>query len=271
GGINMNGVPLDAANNPILASATIKPEKVNHYEAGLKTQFWNRTGTLNVTGFWTDIDDYQTTVTNGQFSVVRGYLANAGQVRVRGIETEFSIRPTDGLSAYVNAAFTEAQYVRFVDAPCPPELSGGTTATGAQVPGAAGVPGALSAANCNISGQWLPGVSRWALAYGGQYDFGVGKFLGREGATYVGFDGSYRTKYSSNASRSAYTDISGYAIANFRVGFRSEENWDVYAWLRNAFDKEYFEQLSVPSGNTGLISGQPADPRTWGVTVRAHF
>ncbi|RYZ60571.1 MAG: TonB-dependent receptor, partial [Proteobacteria bacterium] len=115
GGINMNGVPLDAANNPILASATIRPEKVNHYEAGLKTQFWNRAATLNVTGFQTDIDDFQTTVTNGQFSVVRGYLANAGQVRVRGVETEFSIRPVDRLNAYVNAAFTDAKYVRFVD------------------------------------------------------------------------------------------------------------------------------------------------------------
>ncbi len=80
GGINLNGLPLDGANNPILASATIKPEKVNHYEAGLKTQFLNRTTTLNVSAYQTDIDDFQTTVTNGQFAVVRGYLANASKV-----------------------------------------------------------------------------------------------------------------------------------------------------------------------------------------------
>jgi iron complex outermembrane receptor protein len=271
GGINLNGLPLDGANNPILAAATIRPEKINHYEAGLKTQFLNRTATLNVTGFWTDIDDFQTTVTNGQFAVVRGYLANAEKVRVRGVETEFSINPTDRFSAYVNAAFTDHEYVRFVDAPCPPELSGGTTATGSQVPGAAGTPGALSPANCNISGQWLPGISKWALSYGTQYEFPGATLLGREGKAYVGFDGSYRSRYSSNASRSAYTDISGYALANVRVGFRGESGWDVYGWVRNALDRDYFEVLATTPGNTGLISGQPADPRTYGVTVRVDF
>jgi iron complex outermembrane receptor protein len=190
---------------------------------------------------------------------------------VRGVETDFSIRPTDNLTAYVNAAYTDHEYVRFVDAPCPPELSGGTVATGTQVPGAPGVPGALSPANCDISGQWLPGISKWALSYGAQYEFGAGKLLGRDGHAYVGFDGSYRTKWSSNPSRSAYTDVSGYALANFRVGFREEDRWDVYAWLRNAFDKEYFDFLSVPSGNTGLISGQPGDQRTWGATIQVHF
>ncbi|RYZ63048.1 MAG: TonB-dependent receptor, partial [Proteobacteria bacterium] len=271
GGINLNGLPLDAANSPILASATIEPETVNHYEAGLKTQFFGKTATLNVAAFWTDVDDFQTTVTNGQFAVVRGYLANADKVRVRGVETDFSIRPTDNFSAYVNAAYTDHEYVRFTDAPCPPELSGGTTVTGSQVPGAAGVPGALSPANCNISGQWLPGISKWAVSYGLQYAFADGRLLGREGHAYAGFDGSYRTRYSSNPSRSAYTDISGYAVANFRVGFREEDRWDVYAWIRNAFDKDYFEFLTVPSGNTGLISGQPADPRTFGATVQVHF
>ncbi len=63
----------------------------------------------------------------------------------------------------------------------------------------------------------------------------------------------------------------GYALANFRVGFREEDRWDVYAWVRNAFDKDYFDFLSVPSGNTGLISGQPGDPRTWGATIQVHF
>lgn len=37
--------------------------------------------------------------------------------------------------------------------------------------------------------------------------------------------------------------------------------------MRNAFDRNYFEQLAVPSGNTGLIVGQPGDPRTFGATL----
>ena len=128
GGINLSGLPLDASNNPILSAATVRPERVNHYELGLKTQFWNRRLTFNLAGFWTDVFDYQATVTNGQLGVLRGYLANAGLVRVRGVEVEFSGRPTSHLDFYFNGAFTDGRYVRFVDAPCPPELSGGTTA-----------------------------------------------------------------------------------------------------------------------------------------------
>ncbi len=270
GGINLNGLPLDGGNNPILAAATIKPEKVNHYEFGLKTQFLDRRATLNIAGFWTDVDDFQTTVTNGQFAVVRGYLANAEKVQVRGIETDFSIRPIDGLRAYVNAAYTDHEYSRFVDAPCPPELSGGTAASAANPASPPGTPGGFSPANCDISGQWLPGISKWALSYGGQYDFPA-RLLGLDGSGYVGFDGSYRSRYSSNASRSAYTDISSYALASFRIGFRMDQGWDVYAWIKNAFDKQYFEQLAVTSGNTGMIAGTPADPRTYGITVRAKF
>lgn len=270
GGVNLNGVPSDAAGNPLLAAATVRPEKVDHFEIGLKTQFMDRRATLNLSGFWTEIRDFQANVTNGQLGVLRGYLANAQKVRVRGIEADFSIRPTDRFSVYANGAFTDHEYRKFTDAPCPPELSGGTTVTTGQTPSAPGTPGGLSPANCDISGQWLPGISKWAFSYGAEYNVPA-KLLGNEGAAYLGFDGSYRSKFSSNASRSAYTDIEGYSIANFRLGFRTEDGWDLFGWVRNAFNEKYFEQLAVPSGNTGLIVGQPGDPRTWGVTFKAAF
>jgi iron complex outermembrane receptor protein len=159
GGINLSGLPLDAANNPILSTETVKPEKVDHYEVGLKTQFLDRRVTFNLAGFWTDVKNYQATVTNGQLGVIRGYLANAGKVRTRGVEADTSFRPTSQLSLYASAAFTDAKYVKFVDAPCPPELAGGTAVGSGQTPSAPGTPGGLSPAFCNISGQWLPGVS----------------------------------------------------------------------------------------------------------------
>jgi iron complex outermembrane receptor protein len=37
GGINQNGVPTDAANNPILAAGTVRPESVHAYEIGIKS------------------------------------------------------------------------------------------------------------------------------------------------------------------------------------------------------------------------------------------
>ncbi|MBA4041166.1 MAG: TonB-dependent receptor, partial [Sphingobium sp.] len=179
-GINQNGLPTDANGEPIAAAGTIRPETVDHFEVGLKSQFWNRKATLNLAAFRTDIRDYQATVNNGQLGVLRGFLANAGKVRSQGIEADFSIRPSARFTAYTNAAYTDAKYVRFTDAPCPPELAGGTTAVPGQTPSAPGTPGGISPANCDISGQRLPGVSKWSFSFGAEGNVPA-TFLGKPG------------------------------------------------------------------------------------------
>ena len=266
GGINLNGVPNDAAGNPILAAAVVKPESVGHYEAGIKTQFLDRKATLNFAAFRTDIRDYQALVTNGQLGVLRGYLANAEQVRTQGVEIDFSLRPSDRFNAYLNGTYVDAKYNRFSDAPCPPELSGGGAGTLIASPG---IPG-NSPANCDISGQRIPGVSEWSFSYGGEVNTPTSIF-GRDGQIYIGVDGNYRTGFSSNPTPSLYTDINGYALTNYRVGFRTERGLNIFGYVRNLFDVDYFEQLAVPSGNTGLIVGQLGDPRTFGLTVAITF
>ncbi|OYX08019.1 MAG: TonB-dependent receptor, partial [Sphingomonadales bacterium 32-68-7] len=268
GGINQNGVPVDGNNNPIVSAYSIEPESVNHFEGGVKTQFWDRRATLNLAAFRTTIDDFQANVTNGQFGVLRGYLANAGQVRSQGVEVDFSVRPSERFTAYVNGAFTDAKYTEFTDAPCPPEFAGGTTVGAGQTPGAPGVPG-LSPANCDISGQVLPGVSKWAFSVGGEAN-SPATIFDKEGQVYFGVDTSYRSEWSSNPSPSIYTFVDGYALVNLRLGFRGD-NFNIYGWVRNAFDAEYYDQLNFGPSNTGLIAGNLGDPRTYGGTVRFDF
>ena len=55
------------------------------------------------------------------------------------------------------------------------------------------------------------------------------------------------------------------------LGFRTDKGIDFSLWLRNAFDQDYFEQLVVTPGSTGLIAGLPGDPRTFGATLRYQF
>ncbi|MBJ7443665.1 MAG: TonB-dependent receptor, partial [Sphingobium sp.] len=66
-GINQNGLPLNADNTVNYDASTVKPESVNHYEIGLKTQFFDRRATFNLTAFRTDIKNFQATVNGGQF------------------------------------------------------------------------------------------------------------------------------------------------------------------------------------------------------------
>ncbi len=54
GGINLAGIPTDAAGNPVITTARIKPEDGTTYELGLKTQFFERTLTANLAVFHHD-------------------------------------------------------------------------------------------------------------------------------------------------------------------------------------------------------------------------
>ncbi|KFG91845.1 TonB-denpendent receptor precursor [Sphingobium herbicidovorans NBRC 16415] len=270
-GINQNGLPLNIDNTVNYDAATVKPESVQHFEVGLKTQLWDRRATFNVSAFRTTIKDFQATVNGGQFGTVRGYLANAEKVRSQGIEADFKVVASDRFTAYANAAYTDAKYKKSTNAPCPPELSGGPSQP-AGVPAdysQPGVPGAPSPRQCDISGQDLPGVSKWAFSYGAEYNIPV-TLLAKEGQVYLGIDGNYRSRWNSNASPSRYTEVKGYALTNFRAGFRGE-GFDVFGWVRNAFYVNYIENLQVAPGNTGLIAGQPGDLRTWGGTLKFSF
>lgn len=267
GGINLNGVPNDALGNPIVAVGAIKPERINHYEIGLKSQFWDRKITLNLSAFRTDIADYQALVNSGATSTTRGYLANADKVRTQGLEVEFSARPSDRFNLYFSGAYTDAKYVKFAGAPCAPESSGGGSGT---PPAAPSTPGGNSPASCDVSGARLPGVSKYSISYGAEYNIPSSLF-GKEGQFYFGVDGNYRSDFSSNATPSDATKIDGYVLTNFRAGFRTEKGIDIYGWVRNAFDTQYLELLQIAPGSTGLIAGTAGDPRTYGLTIKAQF
>lgn len=278
GGINLNGVPADANGVPIASAFTILPEKVDHFELGLKTQAWDRRITLNVSAYWTGIRDFQASVSNGQLGTVRGYLANADKVRSRGVEADFSVRPSDRFRFYANVAYTDAVFVSFCDAPPPPELAGGSS-TGIVVTGkctytgtigAPGTPGAVSPPFVDASGAVLPGVSKWAASWGAEYNV-PGQLFAEAGEFYLGYDASYRSRWSSNPTPSIYTWVDGYALHNFRLGFRGE-GFELFGWVRNAFDRDHAELLLAGTGgNTGLIAGQIGDPRTFGGTIKLSF
>ena len=186
GGVNLNGVPNDANGNPLTQVGTVKPERVNHFEAGIKTQFLDGKAILNLSAFRTDIRDFQALVNSGAVSTTRGYLANADKVRTQGVEADFSLRPSERFNLYLNGAYTDAKYVSFAGAPCPPELSGGGNGAVIAAPGAPG----NSPASCDISGARLPGISKWSLSYGAEYNVPA-RLLGHDGNAYLGFDGNY--------------------------------------------------------------------------------
>ena len=246
-GLNLNGVPTDALNRPVISAAAVRPEDVRNIEVGLKTELL-RSVTANVTVYDTEIKDFQTQVTNASVGVLRGYLANAEKVRVRGAELDANARVHRNLSLYGAVAYTDGRYVSFPDAPPPLEETGGP-------------------ASKDISGTVLPGISKWALSLGGEYAHPQALF-GQDGQFFGGADASYRSDFSSSPSYSRYLIVDGYTLLNARIGFRATSGWSVFLWSRNLLDKNYFELLTAAPGNTGLYVGQPGDGRTVGLTLR---
>lgn len=246
-GLNLNGVPTDAQDRPVLSAATVEPEDVQHYEVGIKTTLFQGV-TANITAYDTEIRDFQAQVVNTGVGVLRGYLANANKVRVRGLELDGSANVSRNLSFYVAAALTDGKYVSFPDAPPPLEDTGGPQVK-------------------DVSGSTLPGISRGAFSFGGEY-INPGAILGRTGELFGAFDASYRSAFSSSASASKYLVVGGYALLNARIGFRAANGWIFSIWSRNLLNTDYFDLLSAAPGNSGLYVGQPGDPRTFGVTLR---
>ena len=247
-GVNLGGLPT--SNGEVMTHlAQIKPEYVTHVEVGVKTTPTSGSK-LNFTIYNTNITDFQTQVQTAQLGVNRGYLANAEEVQVRGIELDGNSRVNSNLSIYGAIAYTDGVYVSFVNAPVPLEETG--------------APSAFK----DISGGKLPGISEWSGSFGGELLSNKLQLLGLESKIFLAFDAYYRSSFSSSPSPSMYLNIEGYTLLNGRVGFRATEGLSVFLWGRNLLNKDYFEQLLPAAGNAGHYAAVIGDPGTYGITLR---
>lgn len=247
-GVNVAGLPTNSAGQPLLELAVIKPEKVYHYEVGVKTSPF-KNSIFNVAFFKTDIKDFQTNVQAAELGVNRGYLANADKVQVQGVELDASFVISSHLTINGAATYTDGKYVKFTNAPLPLEETG------------------ASVSFKDVSGSALPGASRWAGSLGGELSDNA-RFFGNAGKIFLALDSYARSEFSSSPSASKYLVVQGYAIFNARLGFRASQGLSVHFWGRNLLNKDYYEQLLPAGGNAGQYAGVLGDQRTYGVTLK---
>lgn len=254
-GVNVAGLPTKNGKADT-SLAVIKPEDVKHYEIGVKTTPLNNF-TFNITVHSTDIDNYQTNVQSPELGVNRGYIANADKVRVQGVEVDANYRVDKHFSFYGSVAYTDAKYVKFTNAPLPLEETGKTVNN-------------VQVAFKDISGGALPGISKWASSFGGEYQTAA-SLLGKPNKFFVALDGFQRSTFSSSPSPSAYLNIQGYTLLNGRIGFKANTGFSAFVWARNILDKDYHEQLLPAGGNAGHYASVLGDPRTYGITFKYVF
>ncbi len=251
GGINMSGLPLDAANNPVLTTAVVEPERNTTYEVGLKTELFDKRVLFNLTGYYTKVRNFQATIVDSSQTVaLRGYLSNIPEVVVKGVEADAIVRPIAGLTIRGSLAYAHGEYTDYPAGPCPLELQG--TATTA----------------CNLTGKPLVGLPRWSETLSFDYAAPVGS-----GSVVLHGDTNWRSSYYGDPSLSRFTLIEGYNLTNASIGYRfgaaDKAGWEIGVFARNLFNADYIQNLTIQAGNSGLILGTPSDPRTVGITLRA--
>ena len=252
-GVNVAGLPT-VNGRPATDLAVIKPEYVKHFEVGVKT---NPTDNFifNIVFYNTNITDFQTNVQSAELGVNRGYIANAEEVNVKGVEVDANYKVNSHFLFYGALAFTDARYIKFTNAPLPLEETG-LTVNGVQK------------AFKDISGGVLPGISKWAGSLGGEFTTPL-EIIGKPGKFFVALESFYRSSFSSSPSPSAYLNIDGYTLVNGRLGFRANNTgFTAFIWGRNMFNKNYYEQLLPAGGNAGHYAAVLGDQRTFGVTLR---
>ena len=249
GGINPS-VP-----NPGLtvSSLFIAPERALDFELGFKSAHLDRRLQLNANLFWTDVKGYQAAQLelSPQTNVFTQILSNIGKVRTRGVETEITAVPVQGLALALAASFNDAKYLEYRNAPCAAEdLAAGRTV-------------------CDLTGEQVVAAPQWIVNPSVSYRQNVGTL-----EAFAQTDYAWRSSFYGAPDNSQYSKVDPYGVFNVQLGITgklSQYDWELSLWGRNVLDKHY-----VIGGITGAsqyltYSLYPGEPRAYGATLRVNF
>ncbi|MGJ7489592.1 TonB-dependent receptor [Variovorax sp. ZT4R33] len=253
GGINLGGP--GAAPGPLgVQSLILGPERVDSLDLGVKSRFLDDRLQLNLNAFVAGVRGYQTAYLVPSGAGVGNYvqiLTNAGDLRSRGVELELKALPTRGLTLWSNASFNDARYRHYDNAPCPSEIA---------------VP--QPAARCDLSGRQVAGAPRWILNVGAEYRYRWSPSLMHAvSAAYA-----WRSGQDGTLDASVYARVPAYGLLNLATRWElahGSQLWSLSLWLRNAFDKRYFQAVTATANGAYLAS--VGTPRTLGATLRVDF
>ncbi|MBN8819286.1 MAG: TonB-dependent receptor [Sphingomonas sp.] len=243
---------LSLGDLPAGVSPVVKPEKVNAWEVGLKSQFLDRKVTLNTALYWTEVKDYQAGVTEqiGNTTSTIRYISNIPGVRSRGAEVDLTVSPARWIRITASAAYNEAVYKDYRNAQVAPENRNVTQVQ-------------------NLTGVQLANAPRFIYNLSADLVQPVTLFTPGD-ELYARLDYNHRSSNDTSGSNSIYARIAPYGVGNVRIGLRIQDGrYDLAAWVTNVLDEQYFESLGA--SNQGLITGALGTPRTIGGTLRIRF
>lgn len=240
GGVN-ESIGLPAALGPY------KSDSLWDYEAGLKSEWLRHTLILNGDVFQIDWSNLQVSATanNGAF----GFITNAGNVKVRGVELESTMLPIDRLTLQLSGSFTKAV------------LEGNETA-----------PAGIVITGAGVNGDYVPMSPQLTAQGSADYVIPISdnlQILTHADASYMG------TSWTQFARVNAYQhELPAYTLTGVRFGLENADNrWGVYFFVNNLLNVTGYVGKSGGASTGGVNDVQVVTtlPRTIGVSFQAKF
>ena len=224
-----------------------KPEVVDAYEVGLKSEFFDRRLRLNLAGFWYDVSNPQVQLLVNNATK----LSNAQSSRVKGFELEGSVRAAPGLTIDFGAVVLDSEYRKYLGAP---------NALVNPLPpfGSINPFGSIDA-----SGNRTPLGAKFTAHLGAQYGFETS--IGRWN---LAADYNYTTKYFFEPDN--FLRQGAYHTINAQITYRPNDTLSLSVWGKNLADEKIISFAASQAGAAGypFVAGSPL---TWGVTAGFNF
>jgi iron complex outermembrane receptor protein len=217
-----------------------EPEELINYEIGIKSTLADQLR-LNGAIFFNDYTEIQLMVSEcswapeGQQTPCAS-VANVGDAEVKGLELEGTWSPTRALSVDFSYAYMDFEYTQI------------DPTTGISLDSAA------------------PFTPDHQFSLGAQYTFELGN---DRGALTPRIDLTYQGDHYAAALNTRTALIPSYTLVNGRLTWRSEDfKWEVSLEGSNLTDEYYYLSLYDLMTGAGYVSGQPARPIEWAVTIK---
>ena len=228
-------------NYPV-ATGEAKPEKIDAFEAGMKSDLLDGKLRLNGSAFLYEYTDLQV------FFFLNGsaYTLNADKARIAGFEGEFTARPTSALTFRGGVTLLpDAEYTKFTNAPLTTPAPGG--------------------GNILVfgdgSGRRISRSPKVSANLGAEYDLQT-----PAGQVQLNVNANYLSNTTWATDGRLYQPA--YALYNASVRLHVRDDTWISAWGRNLGDKYYYQYAQSPqTGDVGVAGA----PRTFGVTVGYDF
>lgn len=248
-GLKSGAFNARATNLPSLGPAL--DESVWSYEAGIKSELFDRRLRANLAVYYTDYKNVQrpsssTVIVNG-VPTVANFVQNAASARIWGTEFELNAAPVRGLTLDASLGYTNARFRSF---------------TGID----ADRNGVYNAAIDDPLAEHLrfERVPTWQYALGAGYEFDVGAGSIAARASY-----NWRSSQFADTINTPVLKIPSYGLLDANLTFTSaSEKLRVMLFGRN-LTKEVYWEYGYDGGSHRFTAG--GAPRTWGVEVRVRY